>query len=275
MLVGATYNVFDGEELLRRSIESIRPHVDHIVVVYQLVSNQGQDCRPTLLALLRELESFKLIDELIEYSPKQSFSLSEKRALMSRRSNTNVRSVPDHFFNELLQREVGRKACFDANCTHFMSLDVDEFYLSQDLQYAKTFMAENSQYEAFACRMRTFFKFPTCELLPKDSVNHVNVLYQMSAEFPFRFDCQYPVVMDPTRKLENLKRIHVDNRVEMYHYSYVRHNIRLKLENLSNRSSLTEDIEEFMTDWDNWKPGQAIIHPHPEFKVSTKTKTGC
>lgn len=33
--IGAIYNVFDSEELLKQSIESIKSIVDYIVIVYQ------------------------------------------------------------------------------------------------------------------------------------------------------------------------------------------------------------------------------------------------
>ena len=43
MKLGVSYNVFDGEELLESSIKSIRDNVDHISVVYQTISNFGND----------------------------------------------------------------------------------------------------------------------------------------------------------------------------------------------------------------------------------------
>ena len=46
MKLGISYNVFDGEELLEKSILCIRDQVDFISVVYQEKSNFGNQCDP-------------------------------------------------------------------------------------------------------------------------------------------------------------------------------------------------------------------------------------
>ncbi len=53
--LGAAYNVFDGEELLWRSIESIRPVVQFVAVVYQTTSNFGDAASPELMPTLQAL----------------------------------------------------------------------------------------------------------------------------------------------------------------------------------------------------------------------------
>ena len=62
MKLGVSYNIFDGEELLEGSIKQIRQHVDHISVVYQVVSNFGNPCNPELVPLLERLKSEGLVD---------------------------------------------------------------------------------------------------------------------------------------------------------------------------------------------------------------------
>ena len=80
MKLGVGYNIWDCEELLERSIESIRferkriqlkssiiylfqyrAHTDYVVVVYQTVSNFGASCSPYLEELLNELKDKGLI----------------------------------------------------------------------------------------------------------------------------------------------------------------------------------------------------------------------
>ena len=56
MKLGVSYNVFDGEELLESSIKSIRSEVDYISVVYQTVSNFGNQCSEELIPLLNRLK---------------------------------------------------------------------------------------------------------------------------------------------------------------------------------------------------------------------------
>ncbi len=55
LLTGASYNVFDSEELLEMSIRSISLSCQYIVVVYQTTSNFGCPCSPDLVPLLHRL----------------------------------------------------------------------------------------------------------------------------------------------------------------------------------------------------------------------------
>jgi hypothetical protein len=89
MKLGCGYNLWDGEELLERSIESIRKHVDYVVVVYQTTSNFGSLCSPGLESLLDELKAKKLIDETIFYQTKMDWTLQERGDLMSSSANSS------------------------------------------------------------------------------------------------------------------------------------------------------------------------------------------
>lgn len=53
---------------------------------------------------------------------------------------------------------------------------------------------------------------------------------------PFRFLHPYPVIIDPTRGLANLRKaLILDKReAEMFHMSYCRYNILSKIKNVSN-----------------------------------------
>ena len=98
--------VFDCEELLEQSIRSVRSVAQHVCVVYQTVSNFGNEyvydaaaaaaaaaaclhqqhqhrCNPGLVRMLLALQSDGLIDSLLEYIPK-TFTAAEKRAQVSR-----------------------------------------------------------------------------------------------------------------------------------------------------------------------------------------------
>jgi hypothetical protein len=70
MRLGVSYNIFDGEELLEGSIKQIRSHVDYVSVVFQTISNFGNQSNPELIPLLERLKSEGLIDELYHYNPK-------------------------------------------------------------------------------------------------------------------------------------------------------------------------------------------------------------
>ena len=281
MQLGAAYNLFDCEELLEASIRSIRSEVDYVVVVYQRVSNFAMPCSAELMPTLQRLKSAGLVDELLEYSPR-AFSLDEKKTLVSRRATDMhlggacVEDVGDQFMNELTKREIGRRACATHGCNYFMSLDADECYLAPQLRAVKALALEKN-YECVACYMRYFFKWPTQELVPPDTVNCVPVLYRIAPHMPFRLACPYPCLVDPTRKLENLRRLHIAERgiIEMHHFSFVRRNIRAKLLNVSNRQNYDgggapDHLEQFARAFDKWQPSHGILHPHPFYKEAFK-----
>jgi len=172
--------------------------------------------------------------------------------------------IGEQFFNELTKREIGRLACKANNCTHFMSLDADEYYLHSQLSNIKNLILEND-YHATACRMRIFFKEPIYELYPHDNINAVPLIYKILEGSEFKLATPYPIIFDPTRGPENISfdRFHLfpRNIIEMYHMSFVRKNIRMKMENVSNRANY-EKIEDFIQKFEHWKPEMGIIHPH-------------
>ncbi len=276
--LGAAYNLFDGEELLEASILSIKSNVDYVCVVYQETSNFGIKCSESLLPCLFKLHKAGLIDELISYTPK-SFSLEEKKKLVSSRATgldlggAKPETISDTFFNELTKRELGRLACEKAHCTHFMSMDTDEFYLENELSNLKQ-LVQTRGYEGVLAKMRYFFKFPECELLPLDEENYVPVLYEIGKHMPFRLSVPYPYLIDPTRRLAGCRLLYVCPRTElvMYHYSFVRKSIESKVMNVSNRNNYN-DIREFLMKFESWTPSKPLIHPHPYFKrLFTETK---
>jgi len=168
------------------------------------------------------------------------------------------------FFNELSKRELGRNMCSKNGCTHFMSMDADEFYKSDQLKKVMSSVIEDDLDGTF-CFMRIFFKQPIFEYL-KDDVNCVSLIYKIKDDMKFRLaEPVANLIVDPTRKLCNLKKIRVFPRkdVEMYHYSFVRRDIKMKLQNVSNRSNYENDMPDFYEKFESWEPSKGILHPHP------------
>jgi len=121
-----------------------------------------------------------------------------------------------------------------------------------------------------------FQKKPIYEYFPYDNLNCVPLIYKISDTSAFKLATPYPVVLDPTRRLENTSNFYLFERseIEMYHMSFVRKNMRSKLENVSNKGNYA-NIEEFLQKFESWTPEQGLLHPHPyigrlfkEIKVS-------
>lgn len=93
--IGAIYSIFDGEELLKTSIQSIKCIVDFVVVVFQksistwfyrwLGSNYDEECHPFLEGYLNQLKDEGLIDKLIEYTGYVYYYLYHLRAHLKKK----------------------------------------------------------------------------------------------------------------------------------------------------------------------------------------------
>ena len=218
MKLGVAYNVFDGEELLKDSIRSIKPNVDYVAVVYQTVSNFGNPCHPKLEARLKHLVDIGLVDELHKYEMK-SFTDEEKAALcspISQEIGGPPSSVSTQFYHEIMKRDIGRKMCAAQGCNYFMSMDTDEFYKEDELAYAKRKMLEDNL-DGTSCKMRFYFKEPTYEMLPFDEMNQVPLIYKLQEGCSLLLAHPYPCVVDPTRRMSGVKRFYQFERSEVKH----------------------------------------------------------
>jgi hypothetical protein len=114
--LGVAYIAFDGVELLEHSIRQIRPHVDFICVIYQKISWFGKPMPHADLQALESMQKRRLIDTLV--------SFSAFRPLPDSSTSSIVRAKA----YERAKRQTGLELCLSERCTHFLCMDVDEFY---------------------------------------------------------------------------------------------------------------------------------------------------
>jgi len=242
MKVGISYNLFDGEELLESSIKSIRDNVEYISVVYQTISNFGNDCNEDLVSLLKSLKEEGLIDELYDYKP-------------------NLKA--GGHFNEITKRNIGLFLSERNNCTHHMAMDSDEFYTSIQFINMKNEMKEGS-YDSSACQMTTYYKEPIYRLEPKEDY-YVSLLFKIKPGRRYEINCPFPVLVDPTRRMEFGKfKVFEREDIEMHHMSYVRKDIRTKLTN-SSASPNFKNIDRLVNYYNSWEyPKQGLMGGAPD-----------
>jgi|TARA_B110000240_G_scaffold196964_1_gene250662 hypothetical protein len=242
MKLGVSYNVFDGEELLESSIKSIRDNVDHISVVYQTISNFGNECGVGLITLLEDLKSRGLIDEVFKYKP-----------LVNKGGH----------FNEMTKRNLGLSLSEGQKCTHHMAMDTDEFYTDKQFKYLKKVMVEGD-YDSGACQMITYYKEPIYRLEPKEEY-YVSLIFKTQRGKSFIMGTPFPVLVDPTRRMNPGKcKVFTREEIEMHHMSYVRKDIKIKLTN-SSASPNFKNINNIVTYYNNWKlPKQALMGGAPD-----------
>jgi hypothetical protein len=243
MKIGVSYNLFDGEELLEGSIKSIREEVDYISVVYQVESNFGNKCDSGLVPLLEKLLKDGLVDELFEYRPK-------------------VNKGGHH--NEITKRNIGVSLSLGVGCTHHMSMDSDEYYLLDEFKYMKGVM-EDGGYDSSACQLLTYYKEPIYRLDPPEDY-YVSLLYKISESSEYSMGSRLPVLVDPTRCMKPGKcKIFTRDEIEMHHMSYIRKNIRRKLQNSSAVVNFKDRVNKLVDYHEKWEfPKQVLMAGAPD-----------
>jgi hypothetical protein len=246
MKLGITYMVFDGEELLEFAVKSIRSEVDHISATYQTISYFGNKNNTNIKQTMENLKSQGLIDELIYYTPKLSLPPKE---------------------NELKLRNIGLEASKKAGCTHHISSDVDELYTAEQLAYAKKAM-EEADYDFSIAPYLVYYKDPTFLITPRQKlvttlIHPVRNSYEYTKNFPFK--------IETTRRHTNFQKYREFTMEEIlvHHMSYVRKDIRKKLDNSDNGRFYK--IDKFVAAWENYKLGDRVCIV-PDFLNRKTTK---
>jgi hypothetical protein len=239
MKLGVSYNAFDDStELLKGSIESIRDNVDYVSVIYQKVSNYGEPGSPDTLELLKDLQTQGLIDDCFLFEP--NMSAGNK--------------------NEVNKRNYGLKTCRDADCSHFMTMDCDEFYKSDQLSEAK-YIIEQGDYDSSACQMQTYWKECWKYKLDPPEKYYVSLIFKMTDKLNFIYGLsRFGVLVDPSRRSEPGKmRVFKRDEIEMHHMSYVRDDIKRKFVNSSAQGNWRQHIDKLTEYYNSWKFPDKIL----------------
>lgn len=239
--LGIAYNIFDDSiELLEKSILSVRNVADYITVIYQDISNMGNPSEINLKELLTDFKDRGLINSFYLYKPQLNAAIPH--------------------INETNKRNMGLYICQGEGCTHFMSMDSDEFYKEDDLKMALNEMVEGN-YDSSACQLQTYWKSGEWVLDPPEEY-YVSLIYKIRSNVDFVLGHVFPVLVDPTRRMNPGNcRIFKREEIEMHHASYIRNNIAKKLFNSSSISSFGDIIEDLINYFNNWKEGDKAFMP--------------
>lgn len=209
--LAAVFNVYDGVELLEKSIKQVHAHCDLIIIVYQTISNFGEKWSP--LPEIEHLESFpKTI--LVKYDPTIEWGGQ---------------------LNERAKRNLGIDFARDNHCTHFIGMDVDEFY--EDFgAYKKLYFQSGAS--GSVCRMQTYFKKPTW-MFDKPEEYFVPFIHELN-EDTRSGSSTYKFYVDPTRAINQSDIVELP--FFMHHFSWVRKDIMLKARNSSAQGIIKNPI---------------------------------
>jgi len=220
MKLGVSYSVFDGVELLESSIKQIRKDVDFIDVQYQEKSWFGKPAKPIDLCILNELKKKGLIDSLTLFKNFYELKPIKMHVMQSK-------------IFETAKRNAGLDSCLKKGCTHFMNMDVDEFYDTEQFRKAKSII-EEKDLETTAV---SYLNYVTPTLHRGYSPHLVPFIHKITpAARHTKFQPYFPGV-DPTRGLgdESYKRwrIFPKEDIIMHHMEMVRRDLASKYESTS------------------------------------------
>jgi len=245
MKLGISYNMFDGYELLESSVTAMKPMVDHISVVFQETSNNGKTTidGEIILKLLKRLESDGLIDSIIKFNPNSSKTVHQ---------------------NEIDKRQTGYNKAKEAGCTHYLSMDVDEFFIEDEFNKAKSIIEDGGYDGAVVDYVNYYGDFN--HQIPYDSKSFVPFIYKIDGDRRFQHGnvLTNQFLCDPTRQLRSNKVVKFKpSDIMMHHMSYVRNGgsgMRMKLENSSARLNLINGgdwvIDKMVDYYDEWIAGK-------------------
>jgi hypothetical protein len=242
MKLGVSYIVFDGVELLEHSIKQIRRHVDFLQVIYQDQSWFGRSISPESVLELEKLKRKGLIDSLIKFT--QFIPVQPGAAF---RSKTYERA----------KRQMGLQSCLTAGCTHYLCMDVDEFYIEEEFKSAKEIISVKG-YTSTAVKFINYVNYPTLHR----GYDSSSVPFICKIDLNSKMDSKFFIKCDPTRGIipvgESTHQFK-GSEISMHHMETVRKDLRLKYESttralfirsktnelVSNIKSVREDTEVF------------------------------
>ena len=237
MKLGISYNVFDGFEMLEASAKTIKPSVDFINVVVQRVSNHNITMPQTdwdeLIDLIKRLQSEDIIDNAVMITPKYGLA---------------------PWTTEIGKRQLGYDICAKNDCTHYISMDVDEFYNPVDLDRVKPIIEANN-YDGTVCRLIDYYGDMNHHY-PKYSGTYVPFIYKIIGNRFFRSGSinTREMICDHTRQIpcNNLKIMDPETEIMMHHGTMVRKNaeaIRVKMVNSSANINFNDTVINNMVDY--------------------------
>lgn len=216
MKLGVSYIVFDGVELLEHSIKQIRKQVDYVQVIYQSTSWFGHQIKNEDLITLNSLKLKGLVDELTKFSD------------FTPLRDTLANSIAKSKVYEKSKRELGLKSALKKGCTHYLCMDVDEFYIEEEFARAKAEIEEND-YGLTAVRFINYVNVPTLHR----GYDPARVPFICKISNSSMMTSRFFVKCDPTRGIASPVKTTHDfdpSSITMHHMESVRKDLKTKYE---------------------------------------------
>lgn len=236
----AIYSIFDGLEVLEGSIRQTYSECFKVILHYQTTSNFGE------------------VDEDVENFIRMLALKYKKINLYRFEPNLNAGGGINEKNKRMLSIEYARKL----GASHFIFVDCDEYYLTNQFIKARNLILENN-YDSSACRLFTYYKHPIYQLTPIENY-YVPFIHSIN----LNLSEEYSVYADPTRisKGKNFYEFKQDELM-MYHFSWVRKDLGKKLRNSSANVNWRLKIPDMLEQFYNFRLGDEII-AYPGHSIS-------
>lgn len=248
MKLSASINFFKGEELLLHTVHNIRPLVEHLSIVYQETSNWNETISDKGREIIEKLKNTNLVDDLICFYP----DFNQKAAI-----------------NEFRKREIGLNLAKQAQATHFLLMDADEFYIPEQFENIKK-VIENENI-SYSCVHSYFYLHKPYYRSEKLDITNVCFITKITPELLFEFNGDFPIeYVDPTRRMVNTSgkfKFFDTETIAMHHMNFVRQNFISKLTNTSSASNIDfiKKAESALTHWE-W-PNTFSFPNKPDYNI--------
>lgn len=212
----------DTVELLPMCIDNHLQFCDHVIVVSSSVSNRGQ-ANSIMAEFIRDYRreprvSFEYFEPYLKHKP---------------------------VVNETAKRNFGIVKARARDFTHFLMADADEFYDAREMN-AEKYRFHKKSLNGLVHALKVYIKTPT---LYTDDHTLVCGIHRLTKDvscgnfkyYPFTYDSQGRAHIDPSRRMSFTSGIEMST-VYMHHYSYVRRNIDMKIENSSAKLTNSRQI---------------------------------
>lgn len=228
--LAACYTIFNGEELLEKSMQQIDSAVDFFVLCYQKMSNKGEK-REEIEAFMQRFKGNPRI-VLVNFEPNLSDSTKE---------------------NERKKHQIMLEYARYNGATHVLLSAVDHFYDLNQFKCAKA-VAIFADIDVTFTKMFTYYKHPTWQLTPMEEY-YMPFIIKMHKDTKITSFGKYPVLVDPSVKVNTISsyRIFGVDECVMHHYSMIRKDIRNKFKNAAASIRWKPDqVKNFIEEYENY-----------------------
>lgn len=231
----ACYTVFNGLELLEDSINNIKDVVDDVIIAWSDCSHNGNKC-DKIADFIRKLDvkSYKFTPNL--------------------RKSAKEIEKDKHLFLVSKAKELGAE--------YVILMATDHFYKKDDVIRAKEFLNNNPKINATATPMYTYFKEPTMRLEPCEKY-----FMPFICRTPSKIVRKFPVRVDPACNFYPNKPFHLFKDIYLHHYSWLRLDVRDKLENAAARCNWKHKIESFIEQYEQFDESKNDFSYYPNHKI--------